>query len=121
MSLLEKLLDVAFEGIDHPISRYREVKKRIAHDLVLYADAIMLNEDGPVVPATRQARQRANRGRAAELEMATKNLPAWYRKLLHTRGEEPSAAAKNLRDLAAATSTESADRCVENVEQCLRF
>jgi hypothetical protein len=121
MSLLEKLIDVAFEGIDHPISRYREVKKRIAHDFVFFADAIMLDEGTPVVPEMRQARQRANRGRAAELEVATKNLPAWYRKWLRSSGEEPSAAAKNLRDLAAATSREHADKCVEKVELALRF
>jgi len=119
MSLWEKLADVAFQ--EHPIRRYREVKERIAHDLVTYADAIMLDEDAPVVPAMRHARQRANRGRAAELEVAAKNLPAWYRKWLHRCGEEPFEAAKNLRELADATRRERADRHIANIEVWLRF
>jgi hypothetical protein len=119
MSLWRRLIDVAYPGANHSIRRYREVKDWIAHDLDFYANANSAGEDVPA--AMRQARQRANRGRAAELEMATKSLPGWYRRWLHRLGEEPFEAARNLRDLADATTTARAEKCVANIERWLRL
>jgi hypothetical protein len=120
-SLLEKLVDVAFDGVGHPVRRYREVKDRIAHDLVFYANVIVPNGESPAAAAMFQARQRANRGRAAELEVAAMKLPVWYRKWLHRREEEPFEAARNLRGLADATNRERADRHIASIERYLKL
>lgn len=121
MSLLEKLVDAALDGVEHPVRRYRGVKDRIAHDLVFYANVIVPNEDSPATATMLQARRRANRGRAAELEVAVTRLPALYRKWLRSRGEEPLEAARSLRGLADATNRERADRHIANIERWLRL
>ena len=121
MSIWEKLIDVAFQGAVQSIGRYREVKDRIARDLIFYDNAIMANDDAIVVPEMRQARQRANRESAADLEVTAKNLPGWYSRWLESRGEKPLEASKNLMGLSNATSREHADKYVANIKRLLRL
>jgi hypothetical protein len=78
VSIFRKLLGIPFQADARSIRRYEEVKHRIARDLVLYANATVGGAD-PIAVAQREVRQRANRESAYDLELATRNLPSWYR------------------------------------------
>jgi hypothetical protein len=112
----KKLLDLAFHADARSIRQYEEVKSRIARALVVHADATM--EDDAIVHGQRLARERANRESVA-LEVAVRNLPAWYRWWLQWCGEKPLVASKNLNGLRKAIVREHADESIENIKRGL--
>ena len=95
-------------------------KHRIARDLVFYANATVGGEDAIAV-AQREARQRANRESAYDLELATRNLPSWYRGWLHWRGEKPLEAPKSLVGLSNATSRDDAEKHVASTKRSAAY
>jgi hypothetical protein len=69
----------------------------------------------------REARQRASRESAYDLEQAARNLPSWYRWWLHWQGEEPLEAPKNLVGLSNATSRVDAEEHISSTKRWLRL
>jgi hypothetical protein len=120
MSWLRNLLGLAFQADARTVRRYEEVKHRIARDLVFYANAIMADEDAAAVER-RNARQRANRESARDVELAARDLPWWYRWRLHTRGEKPLEAPKSLMGLSNAASPDDAEKHIANIRRWLRL
>jgi hypothetical protein len=120
MSFLRTLLSLPFRADLRSIRRYEEVKHRIAHDLVFYANAIIGDEDVGAAER-RRARQRANRQSAVNLELAARNLPWWYRRRLHWRSEKPIEAPKSLIGLAHAASRNDAEKHVADIKRWLRL
>jgi hypothetical protein len=120
MPFVRKLLGLVFQADARSIRRYEEVKHRIAHDLVAYANARVGGED-PIAVAQREARQRANRESAYDLALAARNLPSWYRGWLRWRGEKPLEAPKSLVGLSSAASGDDAVKEVTNIKRCLRL
>lgn len=79
-----------------PILRYREIKYRVAADLVFFANAIELQKlDGTLREDTLE-RKDSNRRCASELKAIYSELPFWYRLLLKKREENPIEASKEL-------------------------
>jgi hypothetical protein len=120
MSFFRKLLGLGFQADARSIRRYEEVKHRIAHDFVFYANGMAGGED-PIAVGQREARQRANRESAYDLGLAARNLPSWYRGWLHWRGEKPLEAPKSLVGLSSAGSRDDAEKQVTNIKRCLRL
>jgi hypothetical protein len=120
VSILRNMLGLPFQADARSIRRYEEVKHRIAHDLVFYANAMVGGED-PIAVAQREARQRANRESAYDLGVATRNLPSWYRGWLHWRGEKPLEAPKSLVGLSNAASRDVAENHVASTKRWLRL
>jgi hypothetical protein len=120
MSFLRKLLGLPFQADVRSIRRYEEVKHRVARDLVFYANAIVGDEDASAAER-RKARQTSNRQSAADLELAARSLPWWYRRRLHWRGEKPVEASKSLIGLANAASRDDAEKHVADVKRWLRL
>ena len=120
MSILHRLVGLPFQADARSIRRYEEVKHRIARDLVSYAN-VTVGGENPIAVAQRETRQRANRESAYDLELATRNLPSWYRGWLHWRGEKPLEAPKSLVGLSNATSRDDAEKHVASTKRCLRL
>jgi hypothetical protein len=120
MTFLRKLFGLPFQADLRSIRRYEEVKHRIVHDLVFYADAIMGDEDANAVER-RRARQRANRQSAVDLELTARNLPWWYRRRLRWQGENLVEATKSLIGLAHAASRDDAEKHVADIKRWLRL
>ena len=118
MSFFRKLLGLVFQADARSIRRYEEVKHRIAHDFVFYANGMVGGED-PIAVAKREARQRANRESAYDLDLATRSLPSWYRGWLHYRGEKPFEVPKSLVGLSNAASRDDAEKHVANIRRGL--
>ena len=118
MSFLQKLLSLPFQADTRSIRRYEEAKHRIASDLVVYANAIMGDEDASAAER-RNARQRSNRQSARDLEMTARGVPWWYRRRLHWRGERPVEASKNLIGLANAASRDDAEKHIVDIKRWL--
>jgi hypothetical protein len=120
MSFLRKLLGLPFQADLRSIRRYEEVKHRIAHDLVFYANAIMGDEE-PTAAERRKARQTSNRQSAVDVELAARNLPWWYRWRLHWRSENPTETPKSLIGLANSASRDDAEKHVADIKRWLRL
>jgi hypothetical protein len=118
MSLLRKVLGPVFQADARSIRRHEEVKHRIARDLVSYAN-VTVGGENPIAVAQREARQRANRESAYDLQLAATNLPSWYRGWLHCRGEKPLEAPKSLVGLSNAASRDDAEKHVANIKRSL--
>jgi hypothetical protein len=116
-SFLQKLLDLVFQADARSIRRYEEVKHRIAGELVFYA---MVGSEDAIALAQQEARQRANRESAYDLELAAKSLPSWYRCWLLWRGEKPLEAPRSLVGLANAASRDDSEKHVANIKRWLR-
>jgi hypothetical protein len=117
-SIGEKLIDLAFRADARSIRQYEELKSRIAYDLVALANGTV--NDPIVVRDQRPARERSNR-QAVALEVAVKDLPAWYRWWLQWCGEKPRDASKNLIRLGNATGPEHAEKSIEDIKRWLRL
>jgi hypothetical protein len=48
-------------------------------------------------------------------------LPAWYKKLLQLRGEDPLVASKNLIVLSNSSNSESAEPHISRLKKSLRI
>ena len=120
MPFLRKLLGLPFQADLRSIRRYEEMKHRIAHDLVFYADAITGDEDATATER-RRARQRANRQNAVDLELTARSLPWWYRRRIHWQGENPVEAPKSLIGLANTAGRDDAEKHVADIKRWLRL
>jgi len=80
-----------------------------------------LGSEDSIAVAQREARQRANRESAYDLELATRNLPSWYRGWLHWRAEKRLQAPKSLVDLSKAASRDIAEKHVASTKRWLRL
>jgi hypothetical protein len=120
VSIFRKLLGLAFQADARSIRRYEEVKHRIARDLDFYASTA-IGDEGAIAVAQREARQRANRESAYDLQLAAKNLPSWYRGWLHWQGEMPLEGPKSLVELSKATSRDDAEEHAASTKRCLRL
>ncbi|MBI3773507.1 MAG: hypothetical protein HY272_12505 [Gammaproteobacteria bacterium] len=92
-----------------PILHYREIKHRVAADLVFFANATELQKhDGTLREDTLQ-RKESNRRCASELKAIYSELPSWYRLLLKKRKENPIEASKNLIGLSNSSNWRDAE------------
>src|SRR5262245_14682541 len=103
VSIARKLLGLVFQADTRSIRRYEEVKHRIGRDLDFYASTAIADESA-IAAAQCEARQRANRESAYDLQLAARSLPSWYRGWLRWQGEMPLEAPKSLVELSKATS-----------------
>lgn len=99
-----------------PILRYREIKLRVASELVFFANAIeVYNQDGKHRQHAMN-RQVANRRSAADLEAVYASLPCLYRRYLKCRNENPKGAATNLIELSNTVNWNGLERTIETEE-----
>lgn len=82
-----------------PILKYREIKFRVASELVLYANAIEVCSNGKHNQRAME-RKAANRRSAADLDAIYSNLPCLYRLYLKISKENPKDAATKLIELS---------------------
>jgi hypothetical protein len=114
-----KLIDLAFHADARSIRQYEEVKGRLARALLVPANGT-IQHDAIVIDEQRLARERANRESVA-LEVAVRNLPAWYRWWLQWCGEKPLDASKSLTGLRNAIVREHAEESIENIKRGLKL
>jgi hypothetical protein len=104
-----------------PILRYREIKYRLAADLVFFANALELQkQDGTLRQDTLQ-RKDSNRRCAAELRAIYSDLPFWYRLLLEKRKENPVEASKDLIGLSNSSTWREAEGFEKDVRKKLKI
>jgi hypothetical protein len=87
-----------------PILRYREIKYRVAADLVFFANAMELQKQDGTLREDTLKRKDSNRHCASELKAIYSELPLWYRLLLKKREEKPLEASKDLIGLSNSSS-----------------
>jgi hypothetical protein len=115
-----KLIDLAFHADARSVRQYEEVKGRIARALVVPANPATTQDVASAINEQRLAREKANRESVA-LEVAVRNLPAWYRCWLQWCGEKPLDASKNLNGLRNAIVREHAEESIGNIKRGLRL
>lgn len=104
-----------------PILRYRDIKSRVASDLVFFANAIELQKlDGSFREDTLQ-RKDANSRCAADLQAIYFELPCWYRLWLKRRSENPGEASSALRGLSNSSCKDEAKDYIQEVKDNLRL
>lgn len=127
--LLVTLVGIALGAIGYviatfwvqPILRYRDIKYRIASDLVFFANAIELEKlDGTPRGDTLQ-RKESNRRSAAELKALHTYLPYWYRVLLRVRKENPIEASSNLIGLSNTSDQKDAKDLISAIGKNLKL
>jgi len=104
-----------------PVLHYRDVKSRIASDLVFYANAVELEKLDGTLRADTLQRKESNRRCAAELTAIYAQLPFWYRKWLAYRDEDPKHATDELIRLSNTGEREEARECVLHVRTALHL
>ncbi len=105
-----------------PISRYREVKHRIASDLKWYLEAQKNEIKDKIDPEQIGGRVEIIRSHCAELtDCFSDDLPHWYKLLLESRHESPIDASKHLLALANIRNSEHADRRLEKITNSLKI
>lgn len=104
-----------------PILRYREIKYRVAADLVFFANALDLQKQNGSFREDTLNRMKNNRRCAAELAAIFSDLPLWYRWLLCMRSENPLEASKNLIGLSNSTAWRDAEKFIEGVKMNLKL
>lgn len=104
-----------------PILRYREIKYRVAADLVFFANAIDLQKQNGSLREDTLQRKDSNRRCAAELKAIYSDLPFWYRLLLRKQKENPIEASKDLIGLSNSSSWGDAEDYINGVMKNLRL
>lgn len=83
-----------------PILKYREIKARVAADLVFFANALDLWDQFGTLREGTVKRKENNRRCASEIEAIYSDLPGLYRWWLQQRNESPKQASIDLIELA---------------------
>lgn len=104
-----------------PILKYRDIKYRVAADLVFFANALDLQKlDGNFREDTLK-RKENNRRCASELAAIYSDLPLWYRSLLSCQNENPKEASKDLIGLSNSSEWRDAEDFIKNVKKNLKL
>lgn len=104
-----------------PSLRYRDIKYRVAADLVFFANAIDLQKDDGTLRKDTQQRKENNRRCASELKAIYSDLPSWYRVLLKKRKENPIEASKDLIGLSSSSNWRDAEAFEKDARKNLRI
>lgn len=104
-----------------PILKYREIKYRVAADLVFFANALDLEKLNGSLREDTLKRMENNRRCASELEAIYSDLPWWYRWWLQRRNENPKEASKGLIGLSNSMNRRDARDFEKDVKKNLRF
>lgn len=102
-----------------PILRYRDIKYRVAADLVFFANAIELQKHDGALREDTQQRKDSNRRCASELKAIYSDLPYWYCLLLKKRKENPIEASKDLIGLSNSSNWRDAEPFEKGVRKNL--
>lgn len=104
-----------------PILRYKDIKYRVASDLVFFANAIELQKlDGSLRKDT-LARKDANRRLASDLAAIYNDLPRWYRYCIQRRKEDPTRASSELIGLSNESVVKEAKERIQSIKKHLRI
>jgi hypothetical protein len=104
-----------------PILRYRDIKYRVAADLVYFANALDLQKlNGSLREDTLQ-RKENNRRCASELRAIYSDLPLWYRCVLNWSNEKPLEASTELIELANSSEWRDAEEFIKGVKNNLKL
>lgn len=104
-----------------PILRYREIKFRIAADLVFFANALTLQATNGTLREDSLKRKDSNRLCASELQAIYRYLPWLYLLFLKSLGEKPLEAASDLIGLSNSSERREAVEFEKNVRKNLRI
>ena len=104
-----------------PILRYRDIKYRVAADLVFFANALELQMQNGIMRKDTLERKDKNRRCAAELKAIYPELPLWYRWLLRLKKENPTEGWKNLIGLSNSSKGAEAKDRIRDVKKNLRI
>ena len=104
-----------------PILRYRDIKYKIASDLVYYANTLDLLDSQGLPRPRMQERMDMNRKRSAELEAVYKYLPRLYRWWLKKFHEDPQEARRELIGLSNEMDGREAMQRMQDVRRYLRL
>jgi hypothetical protein len=102
-----------------PILRYRNIRNKVAADLIFFANAIQLQKLDGTAREDTLARKDANRRRVADLVAINNDLPPWYRWWLVRRNEDPKRASPELIGLSNESDPRKARVRVEKVKKYL--
>lgn len=123
------LLSIAFGAVGYyvvtfhiqPILRYRDIKYRVAADLVFFANALELQKKNGSFRDDTQKRQENNRRCASDLEAIAHYLPRWYQWWLNRRDENPMEASRYLIGLSNSNDSDNAKHFTGELRKHLRI
>lgn len=104
-----------------PILRYRDIKYRVAADLVFFANALELQKQNGTLREDTLERKDNNRRCAADLKAIYTALPFWYRWWLQMKKENPVEGWKNLIGLSNSSERDEAKDFIKDVKRDLRL
>jgi hypothetical protein len=104
-----------------PILKYREIKYRVAADLVFFANALDLLKSDRSFRKDTEQRQENNRRCASDFEATVRYLPRWYRWWLKWRNENPMEASRDLFGLANSDDSKSAKQYIAEIRKNLKI
>ena len=104
-----------------PILRYRDIKSRVAADLVYFANALDLQKQNGELRNDTLDRKDKNRRCAAELKAIYPELPFWYRWWLQLKKENPLDGWKDLIGLSNSSTRDEAQAFIKDVKKNLHI
>jgi hypothetical protein len=104
-----------------PILRYRDIKYRVAADLVFFGNAIELQKENGKLRNDTLERKDSNRRYAADLKAIYPTLPFWYQCWLQMKKENPVECWKNLTHLSNSSELDEAKDLMKIIKLNLRL
>ncbi len=104
-----------------PLLNYIQAKKKVAKDIIFYANVLGHGNLSELGDARRREGQDEGRADAADLGACYALLPSWYRKYLELVGESPKDAISGLIGLSNADKVELSMRFTKQAAQALRM
>lgn len=104
-----------------PLLNYIQAKKKVAHDIVFYANVLGLTNPSELAQARIREGKDSIRRNSAELGACYALLPNWYRKFLEMVGEKPTSAVKALIGLSNTDDQELCFQFTKTATESLRM
>lgn len=104
-----------------PILRYRELRLKVYGDFIFYAQVVNAEGLNEKMQRLQEERVMANRRNSADLAACITELPTWYKKWLHRKGQTPEKAARHLIGYSNTFDYESARKVAGAIKRALGF
>lgn len=104
-----------------PILQYRDLRMKVFADFIFYAQVVNADGLNDRMKVLYEERITSNRRHSADLAVCLIELPSWYRRWLHRRGQAPERAARHLIGYSNTTEYEAAAKAMKAIKKALGF
>jgi len=104
-----------------PILQYRELRLKVFADFIFYAQVVNADGLNDRMKALYEDRITSNRRNSADLAACLIELPCWYRRWLHSKGQTPEKAASQLIGYSNTNEYEASAKVMRAIKSSLGF